>query len=852
MAQEDLKLKVALEDKASNGLKTLGDNVKRFADEFKNATPKVEGTLASLLRFSTGVAVGNLATLAARKVLREIGQQFRETMAASNEYANAMIGLSSIAAAFGASQEDARQAAQSLAADGLLTVTDAAEGLKNLLASEFRFSLEQSIDIMDGLKDSAAFNRQGTLEYGQAIVGATQGIKNMNSIMVDNAGVTTNLSVITRRAGIELKDVGTATQDTAKQQKLFNELMREFAMFGGDVERVLETLQGSESALRVQIFNLRSAIGFALTPAVKILIDGLMELMRTTNEGVLPAMEKLAKAGIWVAGTIRGMAVIIGRSMQALWNTFRAQADNLGLMLLGPIGSIISGIKEIPKVWDAASEDFQDIALDMGESLVKLEEEGFMAFGNIFKEAIDRTTNAVDEAAKKISDALEKEHRNFQRAVERQAKQFEESLRDLVISHREKAEELGEQIKEETAYFNENMKDRSDRFSKSMDDIEDRHREKVEKIKDQIKDERKEMALAVDEVTDEYKEYFMQYDIAAQDRLNSLKVQLDREVAKGRHADQQKIRNLESMLLEEKKALDEQRGFKADERDLEIKEVIDKHQEKLDDLQEKLDKELVEVKETREEKTEEYAKETAKARSEHAKKLLSLQEGLDLEKEIQKRHSEDFAKFQDAVREDDVARLKRKFAEEKQLLEQQHRDRLNDIVRRSREERESREAEAVRTNQALQNTYNRQAQQTSQAAKKASANVQQSLQPNFTTIGVGTVAPAAQPTAPSLIGNIASSVSNFVSRAFSSVKGFFGFQHGGIVTKPTLGLVGEAGPEVVLPLKDPERMRALMTKAGISKGVSIGNMPVTIISNEIDIDMLLERIDFMSNKEGLV
>jgi len=41
--------------------------------------------------------------------------------------------------------------------------------------------------------DAAAFNRQGTLAYGQSLVGATEGLKNNLSMKVDNAGVTKNL-----------------------------------------------------------------------------------------------------------------------------------------------------------------------------------------------------------------------------------------------------------------------------------------------------------------------------------------------------------------------------------------------------------------------------------------------------------------------------------------------------------------------------------------------------------------------------------------------------------------------------------------------------------------------------------
>ena len=41
---------------------------------------------------------------------------------------------------------------------------------------------------------------------------------------------------------------------------------------------------------------------------------------------------------------------------------------------------------------------------------------------------------------------------------------------------------------------------------------------------------------------------------------------------------------------------------------------------------------------------------------------------------------------------------------------------------------------------------------------------------------------------------------SLVSKAFSSVKSKLGFARGGIVTSPTTALIGEAGPEAVIPL----------------------------------------------------
>jgi len=50
----------------------------------------------------------------------------------------------------------------------------------------------------------------------------------------------------------------------------------------------------------------------------------------------------------------------------------------------------------------------------------------------------------------------------------------------------------------------------------------------------------------------------------------------------------------------------------------------------------------------------------------------------------------------------------------------------------------------------------------------------------------------------------------------SSVINALPFAGGGIVTRPTISLVGEAGPEMILPLNDPERMQQLINQAQAS------------------------------------
>lgn len=52
----------------------------------------------------------------------------------------------------------------------------------------------------------------------------------------------------------------------------------------------------------------------------------------------------------------------------------------------------------------------------------------------------------------------------------------------------------------------------------------------------------------------------------------------------------------------------------------------------------------------------------------------------------------------------------------------------------------------------------------------------------------------------SAVSNAANSVAGFLSSGLQSFKSLLGLQHGGIVTRPTIAMVGEAGPEAVIPL----------------------------------------------------
>jgi len=73
---------------------------------------------------------------------------------------------------------------------------------------------------------------------------------------------------------------------------------------------------------------------------------------------------------------------------------------------------------------------------------------------------------------------------------------------------------------------------------------------------------------------------------------------------------------------------------------------------------------------------------------------------------------------------------------------------------------------------------------------------------------------------------------------------------GGLATQP--GIVGEAGPEVVLPLNFPKRMAQIMQSMGLGNsggGQVTQNFYVTVNSQQ-DVDVLMERAGFAMQQGG--
>lgn len=303
-----------------------------------NAAGKDADNFGNRLQSAT-VAMAALGAAAA-VALTTVVNYLEKAVDAAVRNQNALMGLESVARGTGNSMTGALKAAKDLASDGLMSVTDAASGLKNLLASGF--SLPEAIRLMQAFKDSAAFGRQGSLDFGQAVRTATEGIKNGNSILVDNAGVTKNLSVILKEHGKSVNDVMNISSDASVRQALYNGILKETQHQLGDATKLSDSYGGAQSKLNTQIYNMQVALGTALQPILTKIINLLSPLVNKIMDFIKnnPALTA-AIAAATVVFLALASALAIGAAAVGLFQLVASPIIGIVLAVIAAIALLV-------------------------------------------------------------------------------------------------------------------------------------------------------------------------------------------------------------------------------------------------------------------------------------------------------------------------------------------------------------------------------------------------------------------------------------------------------------------------------------------------------------------------------
>ncbi len=309
------KVNKAVKDIEASGAKISGSFNSIFSGSSKSAS--ILSTKLSDITIGAGL-VGKIASEAGGLII----STFKQAVDEAANFEKSLIGLNSVASNLGQDTSRLNSVILDLTKDGLIPASEAAAALKNLMASGL--SLDQSITLFNALKDSAAFNRQGFLSMGEAVVGATQGIKNGNSIMVDNAGITKNLSVLQKEYAAS---IGTSVGKLSEAQKIqaaYYGILKEAAIFQGDAAKLTKTYSGSVDALDASYKKLLIRIGQFVTQngvvqrniqALAETFDRLATPTDDSRSGRIASLTKqiqmLEKSGSSAYGEIAGLKQLL-------------------------------------------------------------------------------------------------------------------------------------------------------------------------------------------------------------------------------------------------------------------------------------------------------------------------------------------------------------------------------------------------------------------------------------------------------------------------------------------------------------------------------------------------------------
>lgn len=293
-------------------------NQSAFKKEIKGAAGQAQSVFSSAMG-KVGKAIGVAFSAAA---VVSFGKKCVEV---ASETQSAWVGLSSILNGQKKSFSEANGFIQDYISDGLVPLNNAVTAYKNLAARGY--NTEQIEKTMTALKDAAAFGRQASYSYGDAISTATEGLKNENSILVDNAGVTKNVAKMWEDYA---KSIGTTTNALTQQQKIeaeVNSIMEETKWQTGDAAKYATTFAGRVAKLSATFTSLKTEIGNVIIPilnlfipAIQTALDALLKflgLLKTAMASIGLEMPDVTSLGGVTAGATEAAEAIDNTGMAA-------------------------------------------------------------------------------------------------------------------------------------------------------------------------------------------------------------------------------------------------------------------------------------------------------------------------------------------------------------------------------------------------------------------------------------------------------------------------------------------------------------------------------------------------------
>lgn len=278
-----------------------------------------KGFNSGINSMTTSVKKLGSAVIAAFSV-KAITSFIKSSVNAASELSNAFTGLNSILEGQGKSFSQAKSFIEEYISDGLVSATEATTAYKNLAARGY--STDQIQKVMTALKDSATFGRQSSYTLGEAVQTASEGLKNENSILVDNAGVTKNVAKMWEDYA---KSVGKSTSALTQQEKIqaeVNGILEETKYQVGDSEVYLNTYSGQLAKLNASFTTLKQTVGNIFIP----IFQAILPYINAVVQGLI----KVAKVFASVVQLIFGKTASTSKELASNSSDAATEVSNLG------------------------------------------------------------------------------------------------------------------------------------------------------------------------------------------------------------------------------------------------------------------------------------------------------------------------------------------------------------------------------------------------------------------------------------------------------------------------------------------------------------------------------------------
>lgn len=399
----DLKIKT---ESLEKGLETAKKKLQEIEDQNEQVKKSNKGLDASFVAMAVGIVAA----------LSKVKSAINSGVDAYKEYESVSKGLESIVKGQGLSFNNAQNFIKDYISDGLIPLADATLAYKNLAARGY--NQEQIEKTMIALKDAAAFGRQSTYEYGQAIATATEGLKNENSILVDNAGVTKNVAKMWQDYA---KSVGKTTEQLTQAEKIqaeVNGISEESKNQMGDAAKYAETYAGQQAKLNASMLELKKTFGEAIIPALQQLsqfltpiiggISSFIQNNQALTSGMTTFVACLGTASVAMLALKKAHDML---KQSTILSTVATQGFTAALKAnpLFFIATTITTVVSVMASYNSAKKEQEEMENRVNESVTRYNQlkEGSIKYTLENTEAIKTELQELDEYKNKIKDTGE-------------------------------------------------------------------------------------------------------------------------------------------------------------------------------------------------------------------------------------------------------------------------------------------------------------------------------------------------------------------------------------------------------------------------------------------------------------